>query len=358
MNSLKKILLIDGDPLFSTTIKTSLSPGKYKIIHAPSCLSGIHKAFQHKPDLIFYNTTLDPLDGTEVFKALQLSSSLGPVSIVFYKDKNDEQIKNLINYEGNGALAKVLNPNGSYLLKKGSDKIHQNINHEVSYDFNTLFNLSPNGMLIFDKRGILAVNQTLMNLLKTDHQEISTFRVNDIFDKTSSHAIKQWMMDFITNEKAVFSQQVILKNRVGGTTVMNLTIAELLRSEDSIHFLGIFQAIERTNPMFNYQLAQEVCNLLKRENMEVSEALEKRVTDIIKLRAINEDQPQKSFFTKRENEVLRLSMEGLSIKVIADKLSLSTRTVEKYRTKLMLKSGAKNIVEVIVFSIKNNLLKI
>jgi DNA-binding NarL/FixJ family response regulator len=139
---------------------------------------------------------------------------------------------------------------------------------------------------------------------------------------------------------------------------MNLMISELNKTDGEIHFLGTLQALERVNPMFNYQLAQDVCNLLKRENLEVSEALEKKITHTIKLRAINEDQQKKSFFTKRENEVLRLSMEGLSIKIIADKLSLSTRTVEKYRTKLMLKSGAKNIVEVIVFSIKNNLLKI
>lgn len=237
-------------------------------------------------------------------------------------------------------------------------EVHQNINQEISYDFNTLFNLSPNGMFIFDKKGILTINKMLISLLKAGKPELSSFRAKDIFDKPSFHTIKQWMKDYLKNDKVVFNQQVILKDRAGENTVMNLTIGELKRTDDSIHFLGTFQAVERTNPMFNYQLAHEVCNLLKRENMEVSESLEKKITQTIKLRAINEDQLKKSFFTKRENEVLRLSMEGLSIKVIADKLSLSTRTVEKYRTKLMLKSGAKNIVEVIVFSIKNNLLKI
>lgn len=358
MNSLKKILLIDGDPFFSSTIKTSLSPGKYKIIHAPSSISGIHKAFQHRPDLIFYNTTLDPLDGSEVFKALQITSSFGNTPIIFYNDKNDEQVKNFINKDEGSILLKAQNKNGFYHLTEGRSEVHRKNNQEVSYDFNTLFNLSPNGMFIFDKKGILSANQMMINLLKTDQQEISTFKMNEIFDKTSSHAIKQWLTDFLKNENAVFNQQVVMKDREGESIVMNLRINELKKTDDCNHFLGTFQAVERTNTMFNYQLAHEVCNLLKRENMEVSEALEKRITNTIKLRAIHEGQPQKSFFTKRENEVLLLSMEGLSIKIIADKLSLSTRTVEKYRTKLMLKTGAKNIVEVIVFSIKNNLLKI
>lgn len=358
MNSLKKILFIDGDHLFGNTIKTALSSRKYKIIVASTCISGIHKAFQHDPDLIFYNTNLDPLDGSEVFKALQLTSSFIHIPIIFYKDKDDEQIKNLINNDGSGILTKVLEPNGPNLLVKNKEKISGKINQEAAYDFNILFNLSPNGMFIFDKNGILAINQWMMNLLNIDKREAFTFRMEDFFDKASLRAIKQWAKDFQKNNKTTFNQQVIIKNGEGESIAMNLMIAELKNNEDTIHFVGIFQAVEKANLMYNYQLAHEVCNILKRENIEVSEALEKKITHAIKLRSIHEDQSQKTFFTKRENEVLRLSMEGLSIKVIADKLSLSTRTVEKYRTKLMLKSGAKNIVEVIVFSIKNNLLKI
>ncbi|MGE5395119.1 MAG: LuxR C-terminal-related transcriptional regulator [Candidatus Saccharibacteria bacterium] len=358
MSSLKKILFIDDDHLFGHTIKTVLSPRKYKIIVASTCISGIHKAFQHDPDVIFYNTNLDPLDGSEVLKALQLTSVLSHIPIIFYKDKDDEQIKNLIYNEGNGMFAKELHPNGSSVILKPADVPKRKINQEDIYDFNTLFNLSPIGMIIFDKKGILAINQMMRNLLKADKPEASSFIADDFFDKPSLRAIKQWMKDFHKDNKVVFNQQVIVKDREGESVAMNLMIAELKRVEDSFHFLGTFQAINRTNTMFNYQLAHEVCNLLKRENMEVSEALEKKITHAIKLRAIHEDSQKKSFFTRRENEVLRLSMEGLSIKVIADKLSLSTRTVEKYRTKLMLKSGAKNIVEVIVFSIKNNLLKI
>lgn len=358
MNSQKKILFIDGDHLLGNTIKTALSPRKYKIIIASTCISGIHKAFQHEPDLIFYNTNLDPLDGSEVFKALQLTSSFSHIPIIFYKDKDDEQIKNLINNDGNGILATTSKPNGSDLLLKNKDEVNGKNNPGIAYDFNTLFNLSPNGMFIFDKKAILAINQTLLNLLRAENRDATSLKSSDFFDKPSLRAIKQWINDFGKNNKTAFNQQVIFKDGAGESTPMNLMIAELKKEGDTIHFLGTFQALERANLMFNYQLAHEVCNLLKRENIEVSETLEKKITHAIKLRSINEDQSKKSFFTRRENEVLRLSMEGLSIKIIADKLSLSTRTVEKYRTKLMLKSGAKNIVEVIVFSIKNNLLKI
>jgi DNA-binding NarL/FixJ family response regulator len=51
-------------------------------------------------------------------------------------------------------------------------------------------------------------------------------------------------------------------------------------------------------------------------------------------------------------------MEGLPIKVIADKLQISDRTVEKHRSKLMEKTKSSNMIEVIIYALKNNLVKI
>ena len=57
--------------------------------------------------------------------------------------------------------------------------------------------------------------------------------------------------------------------------------------------------------------------------------------------------------TKRENEVLQLSCMGLPIKQISSKLKISDRTVEKHRSNLMVKTGSKNLIEVIVYAYKN-----
>jgi DNA-binding NarL/FixJ family response regulator len=48
----------------------------------------------------------------------------------------------------------------------------------------------------------------------------------------------------------------------------------------------------------------------------------------------------------------------LTLKNIADRLAISDRTVEKYRTRLIEKSGAVNRIEVIVFALKNGLVEI
>lgn len=60
-------------------------------------------------------------------------------------------------------------------------------------------------------------------------------------------------------------------------------------------------------------------------------------------------------FSERDMEVLRLLCKDYSTEEIADKLCISPRTVEYYRTKLMEKTDSKNITGVVAYAFKNNL---
>lgn len=46
------------------------------------------------------------------------------------------------------------------------------------------------------------------------------------------------------------------------------------------------------------------------------------------------------------------------MKQIADKLCISEKTVEKYRSNLMEKTGSKNIIELVLFAIKNKYVQV
>jgi DNA-binding NarL/FixJ family response regulator len=54
--------------------------------------------------------------------------------------------------------------------------------------------------------------------------------------------------------------------------------------------------------------------------------------------------------------VIKLIAEGLSNKQIADKLCLSTHTVNTHRKNLMNKLKVNNTAGVLMFAVKNNLL--
>lgn len=61
--------------------------------------------------------------------------------------------------------------------------------------------------------------------------------------------------------------------------------------------------------------------------------------------------------TDRELEVLRLICEELTTQQISEKIFLSPRTVEGLRQKLLEKTGAKNIVGLVMYAFRNGLIE-
>jgi DNA-binding NarL/FixJ family response regulator len=61
--------------------------------------------------------------------------------------------------------------------------------------------------------------------------------------------------------------------------------------------------------------------------------------------------------TEREIDIIRGIAEGLSNKLIADKLKLSTHTVNTHRKNVMSKLGVNNTAGVVMFAVKNQLLE-
>jgi serine phosphatase RsbU (regulator of sigma subunit)/DNA-binding CsgD family transcriptional regulator len=65
---------------------------------------------------------------------------------------------------------------------------------------------------------------------------------------------------------------------------------------------------------------------------------------------------EKNNFTKRELEVLIHLKEGLSSKLIADRMSISKHTVDTYRRRLLAKTGSYNATELISYCIKKEII--
>ena len=59
--------------------------------------------------------------------------------------------------------------------------------------------------------------------------------------------------------------------------------------------------------------------------------------------------------TTREKEILKLIVDGLKSVDIANRLSISARTVQNHRAHMMKKVGVKNTAELVKLAIKNGL---
>ncbi|MBA3987361.1 MAG: response regulator transcription factor [Flavobacteriales bacterium] len=64
------------------------------------------------------------------------------------------------------------------------------------------------------------------------------------------------------------------------------------------------------------------------------------------------------FLSNRERDVLKLICKQQSSAEIAKSLFISPRTVEVHRTKLLTKTGVKNVAGLVIFAIQNNLVPI
>lgn len=64
-----------------------------------------------------------------------------------------------------------------------------------------------------------------------------------------------------------------------------------------------------------------------------------------------------SIFSKREIEILDMIYTGYDTKEIAKKIFLSQRTIEKHKYNMMIKTETSNTVQLIVYAIKNGIIK-
>lgn len=62
--------------------------------------------------------------------------------------------------------------------------------------------------------------------------------------------------------------------------------------------------------------------------------------------------------TSREIEIVQLATREKCSKEIADSLNISTRTVEKHRKHIMEKTQSKNFIGVVLYALRNNLIKL
>ena len=66
---------------------------------------------------------------------------------------------------------------------------------------------------------------------------------------------------------------------------------------------------------------------------------------------------EKTAFSEREKEIIACICAEMTNKEIADKIFISVRTVEGHRLKILEKMKVKNTVGLVVYAIKNGIVK-
>ena len=158
--------------------------------------------------------------------------------------------------------------------------------------------------------------------------------------------------------------------RLGGTPVIFLTAKGMTLDRTQGYLAGVDDYISK--PFDPDELAARVKNVISRQERLLKEAAKFADTDVSKMakqiteiRSMLTNNNPKNLdntvstpnFTPREASVLQLVAEGLMNKEIARKLETSIRNVEKYVSRLFIKTTTSSRTELVRYALENNLVK-
>ena len=156
--------------------------------------------------------------------------------------------------------------------------------------------------------------------------------------------------------------------RLGGTPVIFLTAKGMTIDRTQGYQAGVDDYIPK--PFDPDELVARVRNVVKRQERLLAEAarfadtdvgqMARQITEIKSMLTQNDSTPSKKNesipnFTPREASVLQLVAEGLMNKEIARQLETSIRNVEKYVSRLFIKTGTSSRTELVRYALENQL---
>lgn len=111
----------------------------------------------------------------------------------------------------------------------------------------------------------------------------------------------------------------------------------LLKTDLGRHIVAAIEALLQHKPFFTSHVSETMLeSFLRQANSP-------------------EDSPPKGVITGREREIIQLLAEGKSNKKISAMLNISVKTVETHRAAIMRKIGAKSIVDVVRYAVRNKI---
>jgi PAS domain S-box-containing protein len=352
-----KILVIEDDQIQSKIIHDILTSENYNVCVANNGSLGIQKAFECNPDLILCDINMESIDGYQVYNVLKESSLIDQIPFIFISGNSDPlDIRLGLDLGADDYFVKPVNADVLVLAVAKKLVKFKKLKEIGKREFKALFQLSPNGIFLFNEHGIFDANPALIQILGMDGKGLTSHSIEDVIDPISFHTIEERINLCSKGLLNSFSETVFLRSGVQQKVEVKLFVSVYEKYSGYSSMIGLvthFKNREKTE-----DLELDVLRVLKSENVVVTELLRKQLTDIFKRQNIVLENQFEGFFSKRETEILCLSMEGLPTKLIADQLSISDRTVEKHRANLMEKTNSKNIIEVIVFALRTNLIEV
>ena len=186
-----KILVIDDDKILGKTLKIVLSMHGYDVCYANNGSSGIQKAFEYKPDLIICDVKMGSVNGYSVYNFLKESSVLDKIPFIFISACNEPKDFRIgMDLGADDYISKPFaNEDLIKIIEKRLIKFNK-LKETANREFNSLFNLTPYGIILFDEHYIFNVNSSLIQNLTLLPDDLKSYSVEKLLDPVSYNKIK------------------------------------------------------------------------------------------------------------------------------------------------------------------------
>ncbi|MCH7398376.1 LuxR C-terminal-related transcriptional regulator [Belliella sp. DSM 107340] len=190
-------------------------------------------------------------------------------------------------------------------------------NFSLNPDFDSYFNENTIPLIFIHKEKVKLLNPVFFNVLGEVSEQFYDQKLKDVFDinGTENNSFRFKRFESSLTKYCKLKHVKVLKGK-------ELYFDLFLLKDDNKDI--IVQATISTN----------TCKVV-------------HINSRIDGAPVNLDKLANAKLTKREKQIFNLSASGLPIKIIAQELKLSARTIEKHRSNIMEKVGAKNMIEAI-----------
>jgi PAS domain S-box-containing protein len=329
---MEKLLLIDSDESFVHDISEYLKNLGYNILLAYDGPSGVQKALQYTPDVILCDTDLVGLTGHEVFNMIQQINTTSVIPFIFMTTKKSyEDLRAVMNLGVDDFIVKPFDyPELKRLLEVRIEK-QEKILSQIDERFNLLIDHAYAAIYIYQDERLEYVNQKFCQILGYSKKELLGMSLVNIIYKDDIHIVIDKINrcfrgihdELEVGFRAIRRDRKVVYVKLSGSIVS-------MKGKKSL--VGTLAKQEKTEALVeeDHQKPEETQNA-RSNNLEV---------------------------TSRERDVLNYICKGLSNQEIGEKLSISVRTVEGHRNRLLKKTGCKNSVELAIFAVKTGYYKI
>jgi PAS domain S-box-containing protein len=340
----------------------------YDVTHAGDGASGIQKAFEIIPDLVLCDISMNEISGYDVFNVLKESSATAMIPFVFLTAKSE--LKDIRFGMQLGADDYIVKPFEydelltSLATRLNKAEAHRKANEEK---FLALSMIAPYGIFIYQGDEFIETNPSLSTTLGYSRNELLNMGFADIIaPKDRANALDKISRCLRGFEKDIhITFNVVHKDGHPISTELYGIVGLKVKGRSSMLGTLILSRADFIQEQDLEGIAineieefEKAIDLLAGTRSYISTELVNKLISVFRdNEAIREKaQDDGISFSERELEVLSHVCLGLSTKEIADKLFISSRTVEKHRANLMTKINAKNIIEVIIYAVKHKLI--